>query len=106
MTECKHEWRLILDDTGGAFRFCSICEQSENEWMNAKPKQCKDCKYFVPLMPQDMRGECAKIVMVHRREANTHPDWAMAVAGPDGYGLLYVLPTHGCNAWEAKGQKE
>lgn len=97
MTECKHEWRLILDDTGGAFRFCSICEQSENEWMNAKPKQCKDCKWF----EMSREGDGAP------GYGSCNMAWAWEVELPramfaDGGGILYVLPTHGCNGWEKK----
>lgn len=100
MSQCKHEWRLIIDDTGGAFRFCSICEQSEHAWMNAKPNQCKDCRHAVEAFHVAGRFRCDNIKHFHLGQ-HVPEDQAMFIDF-SVRASLYVLPTHGCNAWEKK----
>lgn len=67
----------------------------------ATQNQCKDCKWF----EMSREGDGAP------GYGSCNMAWAWEVELPramfaDGGGIVYVLPTHGCNAWEAKGQRE
>lgn len=56
--------------------------------------QCKDCKWFLAFK-NDMYGMC-------KLARSNAEDCPIYVATKE----LYVLPTHGCNAWEAKEVKK
>lgn len=79
--------------------------------------RCKDCKWFdkfisprfsvLPAWPISPHGACLKMKQVESdEEVSASQDEPMIVL-INVYGHdLYVLPTHGCNAWEAKeGEK-
>lgn len=109
MNQCKHFWRQTNDArfecahcsmvVDGAFSVRNATSDDKPVVLMQPVRQCKDCKWFEQSV-LDRHGFCE---LAHKGDE----DSAMFTCCEfGGHGYLAVRPTHGCNAWEAKGQKE